>query len=70
MQDIYEPIHLVNVQSLKLVFVHLHPRHLPNISIGIKHSLHTVHEMEAQRGDRIAETTQRISVKFGIKSLC
>jgi hypothetical protein len=70
MQAIYEPIHFANVQSLKLVFVHLHPSPLPNISIDIEHSLHTVHEVEAQRGGRIAETTQRISVKFGIKSLC
>jgi len=70
MQAIYEPIHLVNVLSLKLVFVHLHPRPLPNIFIGIEHSLHTVHEVEAQRGGRIAKTTQRISVKFGIKCLC
>jgi hypothetical protein len=47
MQAVYEPIHRANVQSLKLVFAHTHPRSLPHISIGIKHSFHTVHEVEA-----------------------
>ena len=62
-------VHLLVIR-ISVVFVPLHPRPLPNIAIGINHSLHTVHEVEAQRGRRIAETTQRISVKFGIKSLC